>query len=471
MDLFAQPTTKGRDLFSQPTVTGETTAEKQGLSFFQRMKLSFGGPEAIQQLKSSEEEAGLRGKLDVGDVADVTGSSLPFIGGALGAPGGPAGVALGAGAGEAIKRGVGRLFGVRRDVSLGKEAVGIGAETAGTYVGGKVLGFVGRRIAERLPKLLGIITGTDPDIVRTAMSNPKVADLGIKQGDEALRIIAQKAGQGAIQLRNSFIKGHTTAMDETVFKNMSATKGFARGVKDDVIGKFTNSLRSNGVKIIKGGLDFSTSAIKANPGEIAKINSAYEAVQNWTNWSQRGTNTLKQLVGQLTKFPTEAGGTAKSPFLGRFYGFLNEQVKRGLPKDRVALYEQLNKKFTDNIDMFDDTVDAFNRGDVFTRLAQTFSKNKDSLRGILDFYEKKTGEAISPVVAGRALAEERQAAFGFLNPREWIDFFWAPKEQAKFTIKLGQTGKLFDSIGKRTRGAALVGTQEAVRRLFREEPQ
>lgn len=444
----------------------ETPEQPKKLGFLERMRLSFGGKKSIAELKQREEEAGLRGKLDIGDIADITGSTLPVIGGAIGAVGGLGGVALGAGAGEAVKRGVGRILGVREGISLPKEALGVGTEIAATYAGGKVLGFVGKRLADRFPKLLGIITGTDPDIVRTALANPKVADLGIKQGDEALRLAAQKAGRGAIQLRDSFIKGHTTAMDEAVFKGMGVTKGFARGLKDDITNKFSNSLKSNGVKIIEGGLDFVKSPIKANPGEITKINSAYEAVQNWTNWSQRGVHNLKQLIGQLTKFPTETGGTSKSPFLGRFYGFLNEQVKRGLAKDRVALYEQLNKKFTDNIDMFDDTVDAFNRGDVFTRLAQTFSKNKDELRRILDFYEKQTGEAISPIVAGRALAEERQAAFGFLNPREWIDFFWAPKEQAKFTVRLGQAERVLGGIGKRIKGAALVGTQQAARRLF-----
>ena len=57
---------------------------------------------------------------------------------------------------------------------------------------------------------------------------------------------------------------------------------------------------------------------------------------------------------------------------------------------------------------------------------------------LLEEYKKKTGHDIMAVAAGRELAAERSAAFGFLNPRSWIDFFISPKIQAKIVTKVGE---------------------------------
>ena len=91
--------------------------------------------------------------------------------------------------------------------------------------------------------------------------------------------------------------------------------------------------------------------------------------------------------------------------------------------------------------MYDEIVDAFNSGDPFTKLANSLGKNKDTLRQIIEFYEQKTGKDVLPIVAGRELAMEKTAAFGFLNPRSWIDFFISPKVQAKIITKIGELGQ------------------------------
>ena len=88
--------------------------------------------------------------------------------------------------------------------------------------------------------------------------------------------------------------------------------------------------------------------------------------------------------------------------------------------------------------MADEMVDAFNSGDPFTRLANSLGKNKDTLRHIVEFYEKRSGQKILPLVAGRELAMEKTAAFGFLNPRSWIDFFISPETQAKAVVGIGE---------------------------------
>lgn len=295
-------------------------------------------------------------------------------------------------------------------------------------------------LASRFPRFLGMVTGESTDVVELALKNPNVADLGIKQGDVALRKAVQEGSDKSIKLRESFIKGHSEAMRDKVFKDMAVSPGYAKDMQAEITKHFSDLLKANRVRYdnVNKVLDFTTSSIKANPGEITKVQAAYEAIFKWKNWSQSGIHELKQLIGQLTQFPTEVGGRAKSPMLGRMYGFLNEKVKQGLAKERIPIYEELNKKFSENIELFDDMVDAFNSGDPFTKLANVFGKNKDSLRMIIDAYEKQTGQSILSIIAGRELAMEKQAAFGFLNPRTWIDILFSPQKQAEMVTKLGK---------------------------------
>jgi len=455
--------------FSETQEQIQTQVQKPP-SFLQRLKLSFGGRQQIEELKQREQQAGLRGRLDVGDIADIAGT-LPSVVGATvgGIAGGPVGAGVGAAAGEAVRRFTGTALGVRPQETKTSAITGPAIAGVTTGIGSKAFQLGGRYLANRFPKLLGLFTG-ETEVVNAALRNPKAADLGIKQGDQALRVVVQEGGKRSIQLRDSFIKGQSQAINE-VFKDMKVTKGFGAGQKRDSINRFLSMLKTNRVGINKDGtLNYSRSAVKANPGEVSKVNQAYEALQNWKNWSQRGVHDFKQLIGRLTRFPTEAGGTSKSPFLGRFYNFLNEEVTKGLPNKRTELYRIANKRFEDNIDLFDDLVDAFNSGDPFTRISQTFGKNKDSLRMLLDFYEQKTGVDIPAVQAGRELASERSAAFGFLNPREWIDLFIPPKIQARFVTTSGRAQELGKRIfPERLREGIRGGVSERGRRLFSGE--
>ena len=49
----------------------QETPEEKALTFGERFKAGFGSPEVREQLKQREAEAGLRGKLDIGDIADI----------------------------------------------------------------------------------------------------------------------------------------------------------------------------------------------------------------------------------------------------------------------------------------------------------------------------------------------------------------------------------------------------------------
>lgn len=405
------------------------------INFLQRAKLGFGGPEAQAQQKQLETQSGLAGKFDIGDIADVAGNLLPFAGGILGGAGGAIagmgvgaipGAAIGSMAGESAKQAIGRAMGVREDVPLSSEATDIAKSGAFTYAGGKIGGYA----LSRIPKLFSIFTGESDEVINEALRYPKIADNAIKNGDEALRTAIQTASEKSIQIRNSFNQGYREAFN-TISQRVKGTVSSAKELKQVLI----KELESKGVKITKEGLDFSTSRIKANPGEISKINGVYEALQNWKDFSLKGVNEFKQLVGGLTKFADEAGIPSKSPTLGKYYHDVGEIITKKLPSDIRNAYTEMNNLYSKSIDLYDEVVDAFNKGDTFSRIAGALGRNKDALRQIVDFYEKQSGNKILPILAGRELGAERNAAFGFLNPRQWIDFFISPKTQARVVTK------------------------------------
>lgn len=131
-------------------------------SFLQRLRLGFGGEKAKAEQQRLEKEAGLKGRLDIGDIADVAGAALPFVGGILGGAGGTvagtpvggvAGAAIGASAGQAVRRAIGAGLGLREEEGEGfpvtaKEAVNMVGDVAKTgafyYLGGQALKLVGK---------------------------------------------------------------------------------------------------------------------------------------------------------------------------------------------------------------------------------------------------------------------------------------------------------------------------------------
>lgn len=289
--------------------------------------------------------------------------------------------------------------------------------------------------ASRIPKLLGIATGESSNTIEAALQNPKAADAGINNGDEALRNAVQVGQEKSQELRDSFINGYTNLRDSLPGFNEqlpNVNKGW-------MMKSFQDNLSKKGATILPdGNLDFTTSKIGANPGEVSSINRAYDAIKNWDDWSFKGVDDLKHLMGAYAKFQDAAGNPSKSAFLGSFYKTVDSTIKLNLPSDVSQAYGEMNKVFSDKIDFYNDLIDAFNKGDSFTRLANILGKNKDTLRQVINYYENQTGENVTSIVAGRELAAEKQAAFGFLNPRSWIDFFWSPKTQAKFVTGVGK---------------------------------
>ncbi|MEK6886222.1 MAG: hypothetical protein AABW88_00135, partial [Nanoarchaeota archaeon] len=419
----------------------------------ERLKLSFTDPDKIREL---EQRIGPRGKTEIGDLADLVGGIPAVAGGILGGLGGTVGgfgigavpgAAIGFGAGEAVRQSIGGLIRSfteslspqeQKDIIVNKLVLRPLKTTAYTYVGGRVIGYM----ASRFPKLLGILTGETSEVIKEALNDPKVADLGLKTGDEALRNAVKIGGEQAIKLRDSFIKSFQEA-----FKKLTGKNADKLVKRSNLWNEFEAILESKGIKItgnLDNPLDFSISKVKANPGEITKIKDVYEALRNWTDFSLQGVVQLKQLVGALTKFANEAGGASKSPILGAYYHTIDNLIKTNLTKTQRGIYSQMNNIFSKHIDLFDEMVDAFNSGDPFARVANALGRNKDSLRQVLKFYEKMSGEKVLPIIAGREIAAEKTSG-GLLGTglgfRNFLDFFWSPSSQARTVIFAGRAIK------------------------------
>lgn len=320
-----------------------------------------------------------------------------------------------------------------------KATTKVGQEVGKTIEGittatGKVISKPADYTISRLPKLLGIFSGETDETIKYALKDVKAATLGLQQGDVALRNAVKEGATNSIQLRNAFSSAYNVSKQKILGQY---TKTLIP--RNNVKGIFNNLLKENNVQILKDGtLDFTKSKIVANPGEIGKIEKAYTALNQWDKFNLSSLDDYKQIVGKLTRFPNEAGGSSKSPFLGKLYYELNNIANTKLPKDIAKQYAEANKKFSEGIDLYDDMVDAFNSGDPFVKLANALGDKKDTLRQVLDFYEKQSGKSVLPIVAGRSLAAEKQAAFGFLNPRSWIDFFISPEKQGEIILKVGE---------------------------------
>ena len=130
---------------SAPTIIPKM--EEGGGGFLERAKLSFGGEQAAKRIKQIEEQQGTRGRLDIGDIADILGDLIPIAAGIGGGIfGNILGAATGIAGGEAAKASIGKVLGVRKEIPMGKEVTEVAKSAAYTYVGGK-----GLQYAAKLP--------------------------------------------------------------------------------------------------------------------------------------------------------------------------------------------------------------------------------------------------------------------------------------------------------------------------------
>ena len=430
----------------QPSVSNLNTSSQVDsqpkVNFMERLKLGFGGAGAKEKQQQLERESGLKGEPDIGDIADVVGSSLPIVGGILGAIGGGGliGGAAGASIGKSIQVSTGKLLGVRENESKISEIIAPIKEAAYTYLGGKILQ---KAVVPLAVRAWSIVTGQSDDIARAIFQNPDIADKTLKTGvDKTLRETVAKGSDASVKIRTEFINKFSTVIDK-IFKGQKKSIAIPKDLMDGL----DDLIRNKGVKATEKGLDFSVSEIAARPGEATKIQSVYKIINEWKDYTPKGLIEFKRLVGKFIKFPKEGGGVSKSPILGQYYHFIDSLIKERVPKNISKAYSLADKTFSEKIALYDDIVDAFNSGDPFKRLAGLFSKNQDTLRELIKFFEAQSGKKVFPVVATREMSlPGTQAIF---NPRTYVDWLVSPKIQTILNILAGKAYRSIPIAGKK----------------------
>lgn len=299
-----------------PSLESQEVAQKGKVNFLDRLKLGFGGEAGRARQQALEKQAGLKGKFDIGDFADIVGSIPSFggfilgsIGGAaagtLVAPGagtvvgGIAGAGVGAGAGEALSQTIGKKLGVIEEIKpkeIATEAV-IGAAAEATF---GVLKFVGKpvlitaknQISNFSKAVLGktgqlLFGGKGVSGIRQRFQAPQ-------EVQEFLKAAAGKGGktiENVVEIVKDSIK---QIADE-------ATKAFVKAEKGIVdVNIPSQQIKNTSEQIIKDFLkitDLSKQAIKdtALTGTEKNIlNSVIKTISQARNFTTKGVLALKR---------------------------------------------------------------------------------------------------------------------------------------------------------------------------------
>jgi len=206
--------------------------------FFERLKLGFGTAEDRTRQQQLEKQLGLKGKLDIGDIADVIGGSLPFIGALLGGAGGTIagagvgsvpGAAIGAATGESVKQAIGHVLGVRKGTTITQEIATPAITGVATLVGGKAISAIGQKvikpaltaIGKVLPeKLMSQIFQRSKDDFTKLLRTETFADLQRTKPE----LFSQYVQQGIIKLgKNKTVEVNPTLAQEVLERGLSGS--------------------------------------------------------------------------------------------------------------------------------------------------------------------------------------------------------------------------------------------------------
>lgn len=354
---------------------------KQGVNFFERLKLSFGDKEAEARRSAIEEQSGLKGKFDVGDIADVAGavpSLLGFLGGsALGAPlggvGAVGGAAAGSALGETVKQGIGSLLGVRKQFSPKDIAVegALGGVASGA---GKVLGLAGKALTKPTEIVLG---GKGVKSIGTALSEPAL-QRAVLRGEITTDTIAQNIGKLAEKAQTQSINKLSSAR-KTITGNVNADSVITKvtsavGKKADApllenektivegLRKFLNQELKSGTTISKKKID--TLIKRIDDGNFYRTD-----MDNFSN-SNKIVNSVRQALRDIT-----VKGNPKLEKALKVASQKDIPFFEKLGKNIVGKHGELNVNFLQNkVNQLTRAIDDPNTGAENLRTLQELSK-------------------------------------------------------------------------------------------------
>lgn len=349
----------GAQIQSPSATPIQTEKPSTGVSFLERLKLGFGGSEAKAKQQQIESDLGLKGKLDIGDIADVAGAALPVIGGALGAIpaaastfglGAAGGAAVGAAAGQGVRRLIGGMIGADQP-SVGDVAGDVALTGIGTAIGGKVLGSIFNAVSKTIPqKLVSTIFKQSADDIATGI---KTGGKNLTQSEEILKEgfkgSTQKMMTQAWETMKT-LESQTQAKVAGQVVNIANKKGYTNLISDYInnIKKvsfgFEPQIVKDGTAIINGMNEAKGNAI---PGEIAL--AARRFIDNIRRTS---SFKLNPNLAPKEQFYKKAADTLRSDLATQVSG-LSDIMKRYAI--HINAFEDLAKHAaaTQNKDLFD----------------------------------------------------------------------------------------------------------------------
>lgn len=320
-------------------------------NFFERLKLGFGTSKSKEQQQALERQAGLKGKFDIGDIADIAGgipSFVGFIGGT--AVGGIPGGAVGAGLGETVRQTIGKGLGVREDFEPKRIA------TEGAF--GLAGGLAGKAL-NPLAKFLGKSI--------KSVTKPFTKQLRIPEfivGTERLQ--ATKAGFINPKLQKSIVSG--AFKEEDVAKILRVTtkdfqtksfKAFQEVVEQTPKTSINKVVTIKSFRdIVRKELDLPekgkfVSLLKGSPlddKEANQILKVFKVIIKHRDYSKRGILNLRQKVDKFNKFGSNKDFAGSDKILNKLRSMMNDISAGAKGKKQSKLRTALDKA-TNDIDL------------------------------------------------------------------------------------------------------------------------
>jgi len=260
------------------------------------------------------------------------------------------------------------------------------------------------------PKLLGFTSKVPEAAISEALNKPGVVSKARKAGNVAE--IRNQAVQAVKQLKRAIGDTYNESLSKLPAKPV-AQKELTKTLADnfiDIANEFKISgFGRQGEKV----LGFGKSSI-VNKSEQKALQSAYDTINSWADFTPEGLNSLLQRVSALRKF--ESGGmTKKSAILGKIYYQMKNSVKKVAPEliEAKSQYSSV-KGVLDKIDnvLATDKTKPNQINAAISKLANIYKGNKQEYVKVLRSIEELTGQDIMAQLAGLEFQKVMPALLG-----------------------------------------------------------
>jgi len=444
---------------------------KPGVKFRERLAFSFGNRELGQDI---EKELGLKGRLDVGDIADVAGvipSLAGFLaggafGGSLGGPGGAiAGASAGSAIGETIRQSIGRLIGTQEGFEPKKIAVEAAFGAVPGFAG-KALAPVGRGIKKVGGGLARTLFGVQGETaLKTRFNDPE----GVAR---FLQTARRQPGGGQLSDIEDLVRGGVKSISEA--SKQAFVKAEEGLVQKKLAGK---EIARDAQNVIKEVLDIPKITKKsifesgASDADARIINRVSTMISENKNFTTKGVLALKRRISNLFKANQQESKVVVSKLTGS-EGVFNKVLGEADPAFKEALTSfSKEKTFLKKLGVNITGESKFNVDQTANKLTQLATDldnpfKREGAERLLRELESRTGLPIVKTL--RALSSAKT-----LSPQEAKGVISGLVRELARLLQVGisevlgvagKIGKAPDPVKKAVKGVTKVGTFESLPR-------